>query len=59
MTSLSVKVEYAGRTLMYKLKNSALKILPCLRPAFVENGFVMLSLSNKETLGQQYNDSII
>lgn len=44
---------------MYKLKYSALKTSPFLRPAFVENGFVMLSLSNKETLGQQYNDSII
>ena len=44
---------------MYKLKYSVLKASPFLRPAFVENGFVMLSLSNKETLGQQYSDSII
>lgn len=34
---------------MYKLKNIVFKISPYLRRKFVGNGFVMLSLRNKET----------
>ena len=39
----------AGRSLMYKLKNIVFKVSPYLRRKFVGNGFVMLSLRNKET----------
>ena len=43
---------------MDKLKNSVLKISSRLIPTFVGNGFVMLCLSNKETLEQQFIGSI-